>query len=483
MTYRPSLSDIPANNTPEGFTPSLADIPQDDSLTNSMLNTAANIAGKFNSGIESVPSYAESFGGGLGNSLANQAENIGNNTSSLMDKIIGKGTSKTIGDFNPDKSSNLSSFDKAMNLNEASKKLINARRALQANEQSNPLTTKLGELAGDAGTFMAAPEAAGLTKANAISRLLLQGGVGAATSSNPKEGALLGAGAELLNPMITTPAKYISSKIFGPNIAAKTQALWEVARGKLAHLGSEDAIKEYEGGLHKKLMADAGKIDSKYPGAFDDSKYVRTLEDEGDQTARQLVHNPNSPQLQGKFEQLGDWANAPHNTLQDMIFHNKALNSVYGGDIKPSVQMPGWLPSFAIKNIKNTIEENLSNIKNIPKNVGKQMMDDIEQANRATKERVKFGLFKDAQDSSDILSRFNKMDYNTQRNLFSDQDIRKIRDFEKATGKIKKEDMPPHLRDLSEYAKIGTRRLPGGIAVGAADLNPQPISFAEDNKQ
>jgi hypothetical protein len=254
-----------------------------------------------------------------------------------------------------------------------------------------------------------------------------------------------------------------------------------VANGKLAHLGDLASIKKFEGNLHNKVMEDAGKFDKRFQGKINDSSYVKALDDQRDKIARSLMHHPNSPQLQGEWQQLEDWINAPHSNLQEMIEHNKELNQVYGGKLATGEKMREWLPSFAIKNIKNTIRENLNN-NTLNTQAGKKMLDAIESANKATKERVKYEMFQEAKYPEDIFKIFNKMDSGTQKKLFSDSDILKMHIYENAINKAKKVLTPPHLRGIRDFVAPFAGRLPGATAVGIGNQPMQPISFLDEQK-
>ncbi len=424
-------------------------------------------------------SHLESILGGVGKSLSQAGTNIKGNASYLVDKALGKGASNKIGSYLPDDIQDY--MNQKAGFNPTTLKAINS--FLQAHianaEKQNPLSEKAGEMVGTALPFMAMPEISGFSKVNPIVRAGLQGGIGAATSDNPREGALLGASAELGNNLINKPLSYIGGKLTMPSLINAGENLYAVAKGKLGHLGDIKAIKQYEGTLHNQVMTDAAKFDTRYGNSISDAGYQKALDDQADKVARSLKHNPNSPELLGEFQQLGDWANAPHGTLQEMIEHNKELNQAYGGTLSTGVKIRGWLPSFAIKNIKNTIEDNLTN-NTFSKSAGQKMLSDIEAANRATKERVKNEMFADAKYPQDIFNKFNRLDEHTQKKLFSDSDILKMRIYENAMNKAKGTQTPPHLTGLRDAIAPIVRRLPGGSAVG---ISNQPISFESDNNQ
>ena len=58
---------------------------------------------------------------------------------------------------------------------------------------------------------------------------------------------------------------------------------------------------------------------------FDDSNYIRKLEDERDRIINvELKHNPNSPEWKGARDQLMDWINAPHGSFAEMLQHKES---------------------------------------------------------------------------------------------------------------------------------------------------------------
>lgn len=421
-------------------------------------------------------SYPEAFMQGLGTGASNMGENVGNNLSALLNHIAGAGASNKLKSYMPEMGNQ--SYDpftgsQAKDVNGTLASMLGMGDRLKNAAAQNPLTEKMGEVTSQAAPFMMAPELAGMSKANWLTRAALQADVGGVTSKDPREGALVGAGAELLNPAFQLLGKGVG-KALPANLHQKAKDLWDVATTSIGHL-SDKVISDREGLLHTKALKEADDASQNIKYKFDNSHYKNELENYRDKIkADHLSTHPDSPEWNGAVKMLNQWINSAPDDLYGMVKTNKSLNKIFGGQIKPGVQIPSELPAFAIKSIKETLAKNLEK-NGLTDTLGKS----IQEANNFTKERVKHQHFDRALTEDQIVNTFRGMDTHTQKNLFSDDDVKKIVAYEKATGKNKRVYNPPHLSDWTDYAKAGLRRAPGGAAVG---ISNQPISFDSDNQ-
>lgn len=418
-------------------------------------------------GVKNIPGDLRGFSGGFGNSISDVVGNINQNVPKITDYVAGSGASEKFNDYLKGQSPQFNNpavqeWLKMSGIHNLGNKI---QDSMQQAMLEHPKSAKVGEFAGEALPFMAAPEFAGMSEAGLLPRMMLQGSVGVSTNKDALSGGIMNAAGELINPMGTGFLKLLGKKGFAPNLKAKANDLWRITRGYFGNLG-ENGAKIEEGMAHNKMLDDADKISLNPKYKFDNSEFKKGLQDKIDEirTDHLSIH-PKSPEWNGAIKLMKGWLRAAPDDLYGMIKHNKALNQLYGGQIKPGVPIPDWLPSFGIQNIKKTIQKNIADNK-----LGSTFGNDLEHANRLTKERVKLQKFGNHDDEASVLGEFNKMDPKEQQNLFSADEIAKIKDFQKSLVGNKRIGSPPHLKTNTEYLSSILKRVPGALAIQGAQV-------------
>lgn len=345
--------------------------------------------------------------------------------------------------------------------------------------QKSPKMTKFGGIVGESLPYAALPLSRTFAAAPWLSKALGMGAVGGATSENPALGATTAAIAEPAGAIVTKLAGKMLNYV-NPFLQGKAKKLWDSARGRFGQRGSQAEIEEYEDAVHTRAREEAAKYNQNFDVDIDNSRYVNALRQKRDEIINEQLPHTNSPELRGAVQLLNQWINAPHQELSGMLRHNKVLNRLYGKDIKPGVPIPDWLPSFAIKNIKETMQENLEK-NGLTGTLGKY----IDEANTATKERVKYHMFKNAKNEKDIVNIYNKLDESTQENLFPNKEERdlfkKFDDMFNGKGKIY-HPLPPTSEKMAYTQRILKEMLQRGVSGSVVAPTNQGISF-EDLKK
>ena len=346
--------------------------------------------------------------------------------------------------------------------------------------ENSPKMAKFGNILGESLPFAALPLSKAFAAAPWLVKALGMGTVGAATAENPLLGGLLGFAAE--------PGGEVASKLIGKTVRAidpfaqgRAKKLWDIARGQFGQAGDEAAIDTFEGAVHTRAKQEAAKYNQNFDVDIDNSDYVNALKQKRNEIINEQLPHTNSPELRGAVKLLNQWIDAPHQELSGMLQHNKVLNRLYGKDIKPGVPIPDWLPSFGISQIKKTMKKNLEE-NGLEDTLGKY----IDEANEATKERVKYHMFKNAKNEKDIIAIYNKLDESTQRNLFPKKTERKLfKEFDEIFNKkgMIYNPLPP-TAEKKKYAMRILKEILQREGAGAAEnATHQAISFMnQENK-
>lgn len=336
---------------------------------------------------------------------------------------------------------------------------------MQRAAQQHPNYVQAGKLTGEAGPMLALsmfPEFRGATMRNRMAGNAAMGGL---TSSDPAMGALLGAVAEPASHIIGKASSLLWNTLTGSPLQALAKDFWNVTIGKLRGVDNSTIAKE-EKQLHDTALGNAEKVSLNPKYKWDNSAYKDELQQKIDEiNTKFLPTAPESPEWNGAVKLLQHWKDTAPDDIAGMVYHNKALNQLYDGQIVPGVRMPKWLPSFAISKLKPVIKKNLSD-NGLSDTLGK----DINTANEYTQDRVKKNIFEDARDEHELLNRFNSLDKHTRENLYYDDEINKIKQFENALRGDKRIDksLPPHAgleAHTLEFSKDILKRLLPNMAV------------------
>jgi hypothetical protein len=217
--------------------------------------------------------------------------------------------------------------------------------------------------------------------ANILQRTLAQGAggtaYGATQSQNPLSGAitggLTGAGTEVglsalkgaLSPL-TNWAKQYTSKFAIPNLFTGIQNFMKGdkdASNQSAFQAASENYKKMQDDEENKWNVAKGyaRIADVTPGIkFDNSKYVNSLGEHIGDLEKKLSQSP-SLESKNALYLATHWQNAPHNSFESAMEHNKALNGAYRDSLTAGVTTPPSTVKYAISNLKDTLKDNLKN--------------------------------------------------------------------------------------------------------------------------